>query len=608
METIYIAETAQGSDTGADAANAHSASWFNTAGNWSSTKVSGKVGPGDVVHLVGTLITQLVVQGNGSSGNVITILFDPGAKFSSPTRTDSCIYVYLHSFIVVDGGATGTIGGRFGDPALANGLMECTDNGTELTYQNGGSGVFIRESHDVTVKGLVVANMYVRTRGGEQNAIGAGISASDVNEHGVYNILVKNCIVHDAYIGINTDYGPGGHDYTVEECTVYNCNWGVKNSDRNSASTMTNFTVKGCWLHDWANWDDTVSNSWHHNGVFVFANYGVCTNISIYDCWVSGKYTAATGAETNHATSGFYVNTNVNNVRIYNNVLLALGSAPGNGLITVAVYPGSTDPYIFNNTLVCDSLVGGHLITVGWGVCTYHVKNNICVGGTAISRTYAASSGLDSDNNIFYTLLAMRPFATSTGSSEGSRTFAEWQGLGYDAHSIVADPLLDGTTYKLGAGSPAIGAGADLSTFFNTDAAGLDRPNGSAWDLGPYQYAAISPTAPAFTVDPASYAAAISENVTLTAFASGSPTPTLQWSRDGTPISGATSPSLVLSDVQLGDAGSYTCVATNSEGSATSAAAVLTVIVPGPADPSASGIYRFPASAISNPMVLLPGV
>jgi hypothetical protein len=77
------------------------------------------------------------------------------------------------------------------------------------------------------------------------------------------------------------------------------------------------------------------------------------------------------------------------------------------------------------------------------------------------------------------------------------------------------------------------------------------------------------------------------------------PTPALQWEKDGVDIDGATGATLVLAGVTLGDAGTYICVATNSEGSATSDAAILTVNMP------ATGIYRF-AGLGQNPMLLLP--
>ncbi len=85
-------------------------------------------------------------------------------------------------------------------------------------------------------------------------------------------------------------------------------------------------------------------------------------------------------------------------------------------------------------------------------------------------------------------------------------------------------------------------------------------------------------TPPAITTQPLSQSVGTGTNVTFTAAATGNPVPSFQWKKAGTDIPGATSASLVLSNVALTDAGSYTVVASNGIGSAvTSNAAVLTV-------------------------------
>ena len=84
-------------------------------------------------------------------------------------------------------------------------------------------------------------------------------------------------------------------------------------------------------------------------------------------------------------------------------------------------------------------------------------------------------------------------------------------------------------------------------------------------------------TSPAFTSQPSSQTVIAGSSVTFAAAAGGSPSPTFQWKKNGTSISGATSPSYTISSVTTGNAGSYTVVATNSVGAATSNAATLTV-------------------------------
>ncbi len=84
-------------------------------------------------------------------------------------------------------------------------------------------------------------------------------------------------------------------------------------------------------------------------------------------------------------------------------------------------------------------------------------------------------------------------------------------------------------------------------------------------------------TAPAITSQPASLSATVGTQASFTVAASGSPTPTYQWFKDGVSIGGANSTTYSIASVAAGDAGNYSAVATNSAGSATSNAATLTV-------------------------------
>jgi Ig-like domain-containing protein len=86
-----------------------------------------------------------------------------------------------------------------------------------------------------------------------------------------------------------------------------------------------------------------------------------------------------------------------------------------------------------------------------------------------------------------------------------------------------------------------------------------------------------APTVPVFTLQPISETVAAPSTVVFTAAANGSPAPAYQWKFGTAAISGATSARLVVSGATAANAGSYTCVATNSAGTATSQTANLTI-------------------------------
>jgi endo-1,4-beta-xylanase len=86
--------------------------------------------------------------------------------------------------------------------------------------------------------------------------------------------------------------------------------------------------------------------------------------------------------------------------------------------------------------------------------------------------------------------------------------------------------------------------------------------------------------APWITASPESRTATVGDTVSFSCAGGGSQPLAFQWRKDTVDIAGntsATTATLTLEDVRTGDAGSYDCVVSNAAGSATSAAATLTV-------------------------------
>jgi hypothetical protein len=94
-------------------------------------------------------------------------------------------------------------------------------------------------------------------------------------------------------------------------------------------------------------------------------------------------------------------------------------------------------------------------------------------------------------------------------------------------------------------------------------------------------------TLPVITLDPASQAVQEGAAAAFTAAATGTPTPALQWQRNGVDVPGATGPALVLGAVTDADhLARFTFTATNGAGRATSAPAELTVLLDPPSIPA----------------------
>lgn len=85
---------------------------------------------------------------------------------------------------------------------------------------------------------------------------------------------------------------------------------------------------------------------------------------------------------------------------------------------------------------------------------------------------------------------------------------------------------------------------------------------------------------PAITTQPLSRTVVVGSNVTFSVVATGTAPLSYQWLLGGGAIAGATASSYTRMNVQPADAGTYSVVITNLAGTATSANALLTVIVP----------------------------
>jgi hypothetical protein len=86
--------------------------------------------------------------------------------------------------------------------------------------------------------------------------------------------------------------------------------------------------------------------------------------------------------------------------------------------------------------------------------------------------------------------------------------------------------------------------------------------------------------APIITVQPQSQTNLVGSNVTFTVSVTAYPPPTYRWAFNGSNISGATGASLLLTNIQVSQAGAYTVAVTNSAGYMISDPATLAVLSP----------------------------
>lgn len=172
------------------------------------------------------------------------------------------------------------------------------------------------------------------------------------------------------------------------------------------------------------------------------------------------------------------------------------------------VMAGISGAVVSNNTIISSYAISeGIGLEDGGGACdNCVVKNNIIIS-LATGNNYFIGVTTGTTNLIDYNIYYCPNGTMLFNAGAGVITFAEWQALGYDEHSIVLTEEqfnglftdFAGGDYSLKAGSVAIGAGEDLGEDYDD---GLDastdwgdddtcpvvvtKQQGVAWDCGAY--------------------------------------------------------------------------------------------------------------------------
>lgn len=496
-ETLYVTQTANnnsgGTGDGLSLGTSWSVSQLNTSGNWATG--AGLVSAGDTVSLNGTLTSSISILGSGTVGDLITVLFASGAKFSATTwpsapsaTTGGAIVIFQQSYITVDGGT--------------NGAIECTANGTNLANQVDSKGINATSSSFLTVQNLIIRTMYLRVQGTDVSAGANGIQNTAKNGNSFTDFTVNNCTISDCSTGIATDYVAGCMNYTITNNTVYNCNWGGGCGNRGASDTMTGLVIAGNTFYGWSNWDgtDTTSQSvFHHNGFYAYAegmSSGGLSSVTAYNNIVGPGWSTV---NPNGSTSGLFFSGNklLGPILIYGNLFIENNGEAGASNGHIFVWPSSgCVTRIYNNTSI-----GGINSTpaIGYeagngGAQTLYAANNICTGKTFFYVTNNASLTATINRNVGYNLSASQQYSYSANSSGSFYNFAAWQVLGFDVNGSSLTPNLDVNYYPVSASS-AIGAGSDNSAYYTTDKAGIAWAGGTGWGIGALKAQATVPAA-----------------------------------------------------------------------------------------------------------------
>jgi len=528
---IYLAQTAQGGDTGADCADAKAYTYFNSSATG-----------GNTYHLCGTFTgasgtTMLTVPASGTSSAPLIILFETNAIMQSPRwlagtylddgSSGGAIAIINKSYVIVDGGT--------------NGIIQNTDNGTRNTATclngtgTGGKCGTSNTSFGLYAKGsnIIIRNLTIRDI---YNISGNDVATPTTDTADIHiddpttNISICNNTLTNAMQGlISFATGSGAQNNDCQSNTFAagqniflnttdDHGWQV---DMNpSAASAPNIYANN--FGSGANWSNGPSaDIWHTDGIINYSTAnGVVATPYIYNnlfYGALGNGVAGDGSPTGFifCTYGSGYSNSGTACNIFNNVIVdTQGNSGSSG---AAMWLGGDSGYvvgphnIYNNTFVNTrwNITGTNSAAKsGW----YTIQNNI-TSSNQTQNQFLFDDGISTypmlniNYNVYY-----GPNQADWTWHGNSSSFATWKtncfggnGTGCDSASVYGNPNLT-ASYQLQSGSNGIGEGTNLTSLCTGQLAPLcfdkppnvgaggslsgnnARPSSGAWDAGAYQY------------------------------------------------------------------------------------------------------------------------
>jgi hypothetical protein len=527
---IYFAQAAQGAANGADCADAYA---YNDSTHGITKSQPTSFVAGNTLHLCGGTWSggagQQWISTNlsGSSSSPITIHFEAGAVLSAPYHSSSGAINIGGSFYVIDGGTNGVIqnsaNGTSGYSGCPGGSCANQSTNTRAIYLTG---------NNIEVKNLSISDFYVIKPGsGDSTASSDGIEGIYFSG-GHNNITVDHNVIHDMNHGID-GWGNTILEYNNE---IYDCGRCVLMGPNHSSGFIFHDNI----VHDLGVYNGTGV---HEDGIHMFpsSNGQEADGVVLYNNYFYNPGTANTafmyfeGQFGNGTADG-------SQPKIFNNLCI-LGASQADFCIEAGLDSGQNiavnGALVANNTCIggeygptsysCFS-IGSQSGAAGWTNVSYY--NNVHVlGGQKTSPlqagliTFGNGSNVSNINNNMYQDINTDAGDSNAFAHDGASTasFTTWKGMlpagsGQDSAAIfstLSNLKISLSTGQLQAGSPGIGAGANLTSLgiqaLNCDkplvvgASGTgacnQRPSSGNWDIGAYAQTSSNVTAPAAPSD-----------------------------------------------------------------------------------------------------------
>jgi hypothetical protein len=336
--------------------------------------------------------------------------------------------------------------------------------GSANTNNDDRNSIFIGSSSHVIVHGLKVFSS-LRS--------GARVSLS-------HHVTIQGCVFgnHQKW-GIFTDYADDlsllGNEChgSIDEHGIYHSNSG----DR--------AVISGNWCHD----NKASGIQINADPAFLTPIGGYVPDGISFHCVVERNL-----LQDNGQLGGAAINlASIRNCVIRNNVIVNDTWINSTGIAlwddAAGTQWGCRDNLIEHNTVAYTTGKGRFAITFMNGSTGNVIRDNVLRGGRrgAISFTADSLPGLVCDYNVFYSVDAW-PIIVQDDVSYVTYSLAQWQGLGFDAHSFHQNPaFVNEAGGNLALLPASAGRDTGLDTLVPIDVREAPRPASGGYDMGAYE-------------------------------------------------------------------------------------------------------------------------
>ena len=337
--SIFVAGGTRGNGHGRSCANARGADWFDARSSWGPGK--GRIHPGSVVGLCGLISTGLVAHGSGSSGNPITIQWQPGATLSSADwGGGSAFSTNGNTYLTLDGGSDGSI--------------QATAEGSGLADQGVASvGINALGCTGCTFENLTIANLYQHTSASDTSVDQTQDNA--IRFSGSHLTIADNTI-HDVGWALYAEWRNGDANNAIYGNDISDTDHAFASTSSFAGGSIGPLSFYDNNLHDYADWD-TSNDAYHHDGIHC--------------------YTSDNGAGPSHYT-GFYIYNNTFGGSTGANMTAQIFLEGGSGSGATPCADASSPIWVFNNIGSVSQDVNNGVFGIFSG--TPHVLNNTLIG------------------------------------------------------------------------------------------------------------------------------------------------------------------------------------------------------------------------------------